>query len=148
MAGNKISKVKEVIFNDIVDDRGNLISLESNKNIPFDIKRVYYLFATKNGAERGFHAHIELKQMAVCVSGSCTIDVESIHGKASYKLNTPAKGLVMEGIVWREIRNFSDDCVLIVIADALYSEDDYIRNHDEFEEALYTNFPHYTDYTQ
>ena len=148
MAGKKISEVKLVSFNEIADSRGKLVSLEANVNIPFDIERVYYLFATKNGAERGFHAHIKLKQMAICVSGSCTIDVESIQGKASYQLDTPAKGLVMEGIVWREIRNFSNDCVLIVIADARYSEDDYIRNHDEFEEALYTNFPHYTDYTQ
>jgi dTDP-4-dehydrorhamnose 3,5-epimerase-like enzyme len=136
MGGKAVSKVKSIMFNEIGDNRGKLIALESNINIPFDIKRVYYLFATKNGAERGFHAHIELKQMAICLSGSCTMDVEYIQGKESYTLDSPSKGLLMEGIVWREIRDFSDDCVLIVLADALYSEDDYIRKYDKFEQSL------------
>jgi len=136
MVGNKVSRVKHVTFNEIADSRGKLVSLESNVNIPFDIERVYYLFATQNGAERGFHAHIELKQMAICVSGSCTIDTESLQGSESYLLDTSNKGLLMEGIVWREIRNFSEDCVLVVIANALYSENDYIREYEIFKKAL------------
>lgn len=136
MSNRSVSEVKLIDFKEINDNRGKLISLESNINIPFDIKRVYYLYHTQKNAERGFHAHLELKQMAICVSGSCTIEVESIEGKASYTMNTPHKGLFMSGIVWREIRDFSDQCVLIVLADALYTEDDYIRNYNSFSLRL------------
>tara|TARA_R110002167_G_scaffold24330_8_gene85741 strand:- start:295 stop:741 length:447 start_codon:yes stop_codon:yes gene_type:complete len=139
MTDKKISEVSLLNFSAISDQRGKLISLEASKNIPFNIERVYYLFDTIKGAERGFHAHIDLQQIAICISGSCTIDVESAEGKESFTLDAPNKGLFMTGIVWREIRNFSADCVLMVLADALYSEDDYIRDYSSFE-ALLTSF--------
>lgn len=132
MAGSVQSEVSELSFVGIGDSRGELVALESNKNIPFDIKRVYYMYQISKGAERGFHAHIKLKQVAVCVAGSCTIEVECVDGKSSYLLDTPDKGLYMSGLVWREIKNCSDDCVLMVLADALYSEVDYIRNYQSF----------------
>ena len=134
MAGKLISEVSEFCFSAKGDDRGQLIALESNLSIPFDVKRVYYMFNTTKGAERGFHAHIALQQMAICVSGSCVMDVEYQNGRESYILDSPDKGLYMGGLVWREMRNFSPDCVLMVLADALYSEDDYIREYDEFKQ--------------
>jgi len=136
MSDRFVSEVKLFNFTEIADGRGKLISLESNINIPFDVKRVYYLYSTKKEAARGFHAHIELKQMAICISGSCIIDVETVKGKTSFTMNCPNKGLFMDGIVWREIRNFSDDCVLLVLADAIYTEDDYIRDYDSFSLRL------------
>jgi dTDP-4-dehydrorhamnose 3,5-epimerase-like enzyme len=136
MTDKKISEVSLLNFSAIGDQRGKLISLESSKNIPFNIERVYYLFDTIKGAERGFHAHIDLQQIAICISGSCTMDVESIKGKTSYTLNTPNKGLFMRGLVWREIKNFSDGCVLMVLADAHYTEDDYIRKYSSFKQFL------------
>lgn len=136
MENSLVSNVQLIDFNEIADHRGKLISLESYKNIPFDIKRIYYLYNTQKDAERGFHAHINLKQVAVCVSGSCTIEVESLSGKDSYSMNTPNQGLFMEGIVWREIKNFSDNCVLIVLADELYQERDYIREYNLFQKHL------------
>lgn len=134
---NKLtSEVKLIKFNEISDDRGKLISLESNMNMPFNIERVYYLFDTQNGVERGFHAHIDLQQVAICLSGSCTIDVEHINGKTSFNLDSPDTGLFMGGLVWREIRNISNGCVLMVAADALYTEDDYIRDYATFKNHL------------
>jgi len=140
MRDKKVSEVGLVNFIEISDQRGKLVSLESNKNIPFNIKRVYYLFETSPGAERGFHAHIDLQQMAICVSGSCFIDVEYAGGKKSFLLDNPNQGLYMAGVVWREIRAFSDNCVLMVAADALYSEDDYIRDYNSFEKHLNTMY--------
>lgn len=136
MGGSVQSEVSELSFVGIGDKRGELVALESNKNVPFDIKRVYYMYQISKGAERGFHAHIKLKQVAVCVSGSCTIEVEYVDGKSSFLLDSPDKGIYMSGLVWREIKNCSDDCVLMVLADELYSEDDYIRQYSEFKQHL------------
>lgn len=114
------------------DDRGSLIALEEHKNIPFDIKRVYYIFDTKDGVRRGFHAHKQLKQVAVCVSGSCNILLNDGVSKTVVSLNKPYKGVVIENMIWHEMFDFSEDCVLMVLADSLYDEDDYIRDYKEF----------------
>lgn len=113
-------------------DSGSLISLEQNKNIPFDIKRVYYIFDTKLGVTRGFHAHKKLKQVIICVSGSCEIMLDNGFDKVNIILNDPSKGILIESKIWREISNFSKDCVIVVVTDALYDKDDYIRNYEDF----------------
>jgi len=100
------------------DERGSLIALEQDKNIPFPIKRVYYIFDTQEGVTRGFHAHKELKQVAIAVKGSCRFNA--------------AQGLLIESCIWREMSDFSEDCVLMVLADNFYDESDYIRDYDEF----------------
>ncbi|HHQ4449140.1 TPA: sugar 3,4-ketoisomerase [Aeromonas hydrophila] len=114
------------------DDRGSLIALEGNKNIPFDIKRIYYIYGTKTGVSRGFHAHKALKQVAIAVSGSCRFILDDGIEREDILLNDPAQGLLIESFMWREMHDFSDDCVLMVLANQLYDEDDYIRNYDEF----------------
>ena len=114
------------------DERGNLIALENNKNIPFAIKRVYYIFDTKENVRRGFHAHKKLQQVLVCIKGSCKILLDSGKEKNITNLNSPAIGLVVENNTWREMYDFSPDCVLLVLASELYDEEDYIRNYDEF----------------
>lgn len=114
------------------DDRGSLIALEQGKNIPFEVKRVYYLFDTKEGVVRGFHAHKELKQVAIAVRGSCTFLLDDGKVKKEVVLNNPAKGLLIESLVWREMCDFSEDCVLMVLADSIYDENDYIRDYDDF----------------
>lgn len=114
------------------DNRGSLISLEQNKNIPFDIKRIYYIFNTKSDVRRGFHAHKNLKQVLICVSGSCKVLVDDGQSKENILLDNPDKGLLISGLVWREMFDFSDDCVLIVLASELYDESDYIRHYSEF----------------
>ena len=118
------------------DDRGSLVSIEMRKHIPFDVQRVYYIFATKDGVSRGFHAHKQLKQFAICVSGRCRITLDNGVDKQTVWLDSPFKGLVITGMVWREMHDFSDDCVLLVLASEHYDESDYIRNYQEFMEAV------------
>ena len=128
-------EVKFIDFEIKGDSRGGLIAVEELKTIPFEIKRVYYIFNTKYGVRRGFHAHKKLKQVAICLSGSCKFLLDN--GKEredEIVLNSLERGLLIEGMIWREMYDFSADCVLLVLADDYYSEDDYIRNYDEFIE--------------
>ena len=117
------------------DDRGSLIALENGHNLPFDVKRVYYIFGTKAGVPRGFHAHRKLKQLLIATSGSVEIQCEMNGRETVYLLDTPDKGLLIEGIVWHTMENFSPDCVLTVLADDYYNEEDYIRNYNDFLKA-------------
>ncbi|MFQ2004963.1 sugar 3,4-ketoisomerase [Aeromonas veronii] len=114
------------------DDRGSLIALEEGKNIPFPVKRVYYLFSTKEGVRRGYHAHKMLKQVAIAVRGSCRFVLDDGSERVEVLLDNPAQGLLIESFMWREMYDFSDDCVLMVLADQLYDESDYVRNYDQF----------------
>ena len=116
------------------DERGLLVTLEGTKSVPFNIKRVYYIFGTKEGISRGFHAHLNLKQVAVCVKGSCQFVLDNGKQRQEVILDSPTKGLLIEDLTWREMFNFSPDCVLLVLASEYYDELDYIRNYDEFLE--------------
>lgn len=133
-----ISNVSEISFLEKADGRGKLIALESSLNIPFDIKRVYYLYDSNVDGARGFHAHIKLRQVLLCVSGSCKVHLESSAGVVVHELNSPSHGLLVEGVVWREMKNFSKDCVLLVLASELYDEQDYIHDHDQFKNILFS----------
>ena len=117
------------------DERGKLIALESvSEQIPFEVKRVYYIFDTTPGTVRGKHAHRQLRQVLVCLAGACTIDCEMPDGtKTSYRLDWPDRGLLIEGLVWREMRDFSKDAVLMVLASEHYDEGDYIRDYKTFQ---------------
>ncbi|HET6632237.1 MAG TPA: FdtA/QdtA family cupin domain-containing protein [Rhodanobacteraceae bacterium] len=114
------------------DRRGMLIALEQNRNVPFPIRRVYYLFATGSGVHRGRHAHRNLNQLAVAVRGSVTILLDDGSGPAEVVLDDPSHGLLLGRMVWRELYDFSDDCVLMVLADHLYDPADYITDYAEF----------------
>ena len=115
------------------DDRGNLISLESNINIPFDFKRIYYIFKNVAGVERGFHAHKNLRQVAICVHGSCTFILDNGTERETIVLNDSSKGLLIESMTWREMKDFTEDAVLMVLASELYDVNDYIREYTEFK---------------
>ncbi|MEH8141253.1 FdtA/QdtA family cupin domain-containing protein [Aeromonas veronii] len=125
--------IKLVDFRVLGDERGSLIALESNNQIPFDIHRVYYLYGTKPGVARGFHAHKKLKQLAVCIKGSCRFVMDDGENKEEVILSTPDKGLLIDAMQWHEMYDFSDDCVLMVLADQIYDESDYIRDYEEFK---------------
>lgn len=125
-------KSKLINFQIKGDDRGSLIALEKDHNVPFDIKRVYYIFDTVEGVRRGFHAHKELKQLAICVKGSCKFLIDDGIDKEIFNLSSPNTGLLINGLVWREMFDFSTDCVLMVLADAYYDESDYIRSYQDF----------------
>lgn len=118
------------------DDRGSLISLEEGKNIPFQVKRVYYMFDTGQGVKRGYHAHKSLKQVAVAVRGSCRFLLDDGKEKIDFRLDNPCQGLLIESFVWRVMYDFSPDCVLMVLADSLYDETDYVRDYATFQSMV------------
>lgn len=124
------------------DERGDLIAIESDQSIPFQIKRLYYIFGTQSGVSRGFHAHHNLKQIAVCVKGSCRMILDDGQHREEVWLDTPNKGLLIGDMVWREMHDFSDDCVLLVLASEHYDEADYIRDYDEFINEVNKPFIH------
>ena len=115
------------------DNYGSLVAVEAFKNLPFDIRRVYYIFDVEQGVRRGFHSHIALQQALVCVHGSVTILVKTPYEEQSVVLNDPAQALLIGPMVWREMYDFSPDTVLMVLADAYYTENDYIRGYDDYE---------------
>jgi len=127
-----MASYKLVDFKTLGDNRGSLIAIEEGYNAPFDIKRVYYIFDTKEGVERGFHAHKNLKQVCIAVKGSCTFILDDGAKREEIILNNPNQGLYIENLIWREMKNFSPDCVLLVLASEHYDESDYIRDYDKF----------------
>ena len=118
------------------DDRGQLIAIEEQKDLPFDIKRVYYIYDTKAGVRRGFHAHRNLEQILVCVHGSCKILLDDGKEQETVVLDDPSDGLYIANNMWREMFDFSPDAVLLVLASEYYDEADYIRNYDDFLKML------------
>ena len=114
------------------DERGHLVVLENGHNVPFDVKRVFYIYGTQPGIARGFHAHKKSKQLLIAVSGSVEIHCEMNGEKSVHVLDRPDKGLYVEGLVWHTMENFSPDCVLAVLADDYYNENDYIRDYEQF----------------
>ena len=114
------------------DDRGQLVALEGMKDFPFEIKRVYYIYDTLAGVRRGFHAHLNLQQILLCVNGSCKIHLDNGTDTAEILLDKPYEGLYISNDMWREMYDFSEGAVLLVLASMPYDEADYIRNYDEF----------------
>lgn len=127
-----MSLIQWTNFPPLGDDRGSLVALEGEKTVPFEIKRVYYIFGTQQGVARGFHAHRQLKQVAVCVTGKCRMVLDDGARREEAWLDSPTKGLLIGDLVWREMHDFSEDCVLLVLASEHYDENDYIRDYDEF----------------
>ena len=115
------------------DSKGALISLEQYSDISFEIKRVFYIFDTKNSTIRGEHSHYNTKQFLIAVSGSCNIDLDDGENITKHILDRPTKGLYHAPMVWGKMYDFSSDCVLLVLADTLYNEEDYIRDYNFFK---------------
>ena len=128
--------VTELQFIPKGDERGKLIALEElSAQVPFEVRRVYYIFDTTPGTVRGNHAHRNLKQVLVCVSGACTVVCEMPDGaKSEHRLDWPDHGLLIEGLVWRQMKDFSKDAVLLVLASEHYDEADYVRDYKIFNE--------------
>lgn len=127
-----MSLVKLIDLPLLGDERGSLVAIESLSNVPFEIQRVYYIFGTLKGISRGFHAHKNLQQLAICVAGKCRMLLDDGKTKESVWLTSPKQALIIGENVWREMHDFSDDCVLLVLASQHYDENDYIRDYSEF----------------
>lgn len=129
-------KVVKYAFQQHGDDRGQLVALEALKDIPFEIKRVYYMYDTKEGVHRGFHSHRSLEQILICIHGSCKVLLDSGYEKKIISLEKPYEGLYVPKNMWREMYDFSSEAVLMVLASEFFSEQDYIRDYNEFLKTI------------
>ncbi len=116
------------------DRKGNLTVVENGLTLPFDVKRVYYLYDVPGGESRGAHAHRNLEQLIVAASGSFTVTLDDGRNKRSFFLNRPYQGLYVKPGLWRDLGDFSSGAVTMVLASEVYDADDYIRDYDEFIE--------------
>lgn len=113
--------------------QGSLVPIESGHDIPFDIKRVYYIWGTRSDIVRGHHAHRKLEQVVVCIAGTCDFILDDGTNRETVHLCRPNQGLYVKSNIWREFTNFSPDCVIMVLASEHYDESDYIRDYDQFK---------------
>lgn len=123
---------KWITFQPRGDERGVLVAIESGRDVPFEIKRVYTLHGLKPDTIRGGHAHKRLCQVMVCLAGSCLVDLDDGQTVVTQPLDDSSKGLLLEPMIWHEMRAFSPGCVLMVLASDHYDEADYLRNRADF----------------
>lgn len=135
-----LSECKIINFPVVHDVRGNLSFIEENRQIPFQIKRVYYLYDVPSGATRGGHAHKALHQVVIALSGSFEIILDDGYNKRSFFLNRPHYGIYIPPRVWRELENFSSNSVALSLVSEVYDESDYIRNYDAFKSYVYNGW--------
>lgn len=131
-----IQNCKLITLPKISDPRGNLTFVEGHNHVPFEIKRVYYLYDVPGGAERGGHAHRALQQLIVAISGSFDVHLDDGYGRKTVHLNRSYEGLLIPTMIWREIDNFSSGAVCLVMASERYDEADYYRDYSEFTRAV------------
>jgi hypothetical protein len=127
-----INDCKIIALRKIHDVRGNLTPIEGGRDLPFDIKRIYYLYDVPSGESRGAHAHKELQQLIIAANGSFTITLDDGYNKKSFTLNRPYQGLYVVPGIWRDLDDFSSGAVLLCLASEHYIAEDYIREYDEF----------------
>lgn len=125
-------QIELIQFQNHGDERGGLIVAESGKEIPFTVKRIYYMSNFPCDIRRGFHAHKRISQIVIPLKGSCTFLIDNGNDKKEVVLNQSDKGLLLGPKIWREIYNFSEDCLLLVLASEAFDEDEYIRDYDKF----------------
>ena len=141
MTKNSLNNIcKEIALPTHGGGDGFLVALEEESEvIPFPIKRIYYIFGVKETLRRGFHAHKKLKQVLICISGECDVMLDNGVEQQIIHINSPSKGILIEQPLWREMFNFSKDCVLIVLASEHYETNDYIWDYREFREFVGQN---------
>lgn len=126
------SAVEMLDLERLTDPRGNLTFVEGGRHIPFDVRRVYYLYDVPAGEARGGHAHHQLQQLIIAVAGSFDVVLDNGYERRTVACNRPFQGIFMKSLVWRELNNFSSGAVCLVLASMRYEESDYIRNYEEF----------------
>jgi hypothetical protein len=114
------------------DHRGKLVAIEGQQDVPFEVKRVFYIYGTQPDVPRGQHSHHQTRQYLIAVNGSCKVTLDDGKQAITYDLNQPNIGLLQDALVWGSMHDFTSDCVLLVLASEHYDEADYIRNYDDF----------------
>jgi hypothetical protein len=120
----------------VQDNRGNLTFIEENRHVPFEIKRVYYLYDVPGGEARGGHAHKQHQEFIIAASGSFDVVLDNGYGKKRYHLNRSYYGLYSPSMIWRELDNFSSGSVCLVLASEYFDEQDYVRDYGDFKEIV------------
>lgn len=115
-----------------IADEGSLCFMENNNHIPFEMKRIYYIFDVEKNAVRGHHAHKKTEQMLFCIRGSISIRLDDGKTKETVVLDKPNRGIFLDALMWHEMADFSEDTVLLVLASDVYDESDYLRNYEDF----------------
>ncbi len=131
-----LKNCKIINFPKVTDSRGNLSFIEESKQIPFQMKRVYYLYDVPSGATRGGHAHRGLQQVVIALSGSFDVILDDGYQRRSFFLNRPHYGLYIPPKVWRELENFSSNSVALSLVSEIYDESDYVRDYFDFKRLV------------
>ena len=131
-----VSEAKLIQLPKISDPRGNLTFIEGSRHVPFDLKRVYYLYDVPGGETRAGHAHKQLEALMIAVSGSFEVILDDGTARKSFFLNRSYYGLYIPKMVWRELENFSSGSVCLVLASEIYDESDYYRDYNKFLKAV------------
>lgn len=130
------SDIRIIDLAKISDPRGCLTFIEGDIHVPFPVRRVYYLYDITSGSSRAGHAHYDLEQLVIAVSGSFDLTLDNGYEKRTITCNRPWIGVHMKSLIWRDLSNFSSGAVCLVLASQRYSEPDYIRNYDRFVEVV------------
>lgn len=136
MPNPRLQYCRKIDFPIVHDHRGNLTHIENSKHIPFDIKRVYYIYDVPGGSERAAHAHRSLEQIYIAISGSFDVWLDDGHEQKMFHLNRSYYGLYICPMIWRRVDNFSSGSVLLALASDYYKEDEYIRDYETFLSAI------------
>lgn len=127
---------KVINIEEFGDERGKLAVVENSKNIPFDIKRIFYVYGVTDGKSRGNHANINSKFFMICLNGSCKVKINNGSQEEMVVLDTPCKGVFINSGTWKEMFDFSRDSVLLVLSDSFYDKDEYINDYKEFKSYI------------
>jgi len=127
-----VGSCKLLSLREITDERGSLAIVEGSKDIPFEVRRVYYLYGARENTVRGGHAHKELQQLFVAIRGSFDVVLDDGHRKMNIRLESPSQGLYICPMIWRELANFRPGSICLVLASTLYDEGDYFRSYEDF----------------
>lgn len=131
---------KIVNFNEIIDHRGKMIAIEYPKQLEFPLKRIYYIYDVKDGVRRGYHSHNDLEQILIAVHGKVKVLIKTPYEEEIVELDSPNKGLYIGPMIWREMFDFENEAVLVVLASHEYDENDYIRDWNDYLEKAKKHF--------
>lgn len=133
---NSIKDCRIIKFTNHGDQRGSLVAIESKKEIPFNLKRIFYIFESNNRMIRGQHANMISEFVLVCVSGNCTVKVSDSKEEKLIELSSPFEGLYIPNMIWKEMSNFSSDSILLVLSSAFYNKDEYITDFEKYKSIM------------